>query len=242
MPSPSYFSILTADVRYDTGLSDFAKLLYSDITALCNRKGYCDATNDYFATQFGKSKRTISATVGALADAGYICIEVERDASNAVVARKIWVQANARAAAEKVQTPIEENFHRYREKLPDPMEENFYQYNRKNNTSKNNTPIVPKGDDGLFDEFWAAYPKHVAKQPARRAFDRLKPDRALLDKMLAALQWQTQSEQWTKDGARYVPNPATWLNARRWEDEPDGGPTPPKPSKPTKEERRYEHW
>lgn len=219
MQAPGYFSILTADVRYDERLSDFAKLLYSDITALCNKKGYCDATNDYFATQFGKSKRTISATVAALADAGYICIEVERDKNNAVTARKIWVQANARAAAEKVQTPIEENFHRYGEKLPDPMEKNFYQYNRKNNTSKNNTPIVPKGDDGLFDEFWAAYPKHVAKQPARRAFDRLKADRALLDKMLAALQWQKQSEQWTKDGGRYVPNPATWLNARRWEDE-----------------------
>lgn len=237
MPSPSYFSILTADVRYDTGLSDFAKLLYSDITALCNKKGYCDATNDYFATQFGKSKRTISATVGALADAGYICIEVERDTSNAVVARKIWVQANARAAAEKVQTPIEENFHRYREKLPDPMEENFYQYNRKNNTSKNNTPIVPKGDDGLFDEFWAAYPKHVAKQPARRAFERLKPDRALLDKMLAALQWQKQTESWQRDSGRYVPNPATWLNARRWEDEPEGSPKPP-----TKQEGSGRKW
>ena len=112
MQSPGYFSILTADVRYDERLSDFAKLLYSDITALCNKNGYCDATNDYFATQFGKSKRTISATVAALADAGYICIEVERDKNNAVTARKIWVQANARAAAEKVQTPIEENFHR----------------------------------------------------------------------------------------------------------------------------------
>ena len=239
MQSPGYYSILTADVRYDEQLSDFAKLLYSDITALCNKKGYCDATNDYFATQFGKSKRTISATVGVLADAGYICIEVERDEKGAVTTRKIWVQASARAAAEKVQTPIEENFHRYREKSPDPMEENFYQYNKKNNTSKNNTPIVPKGDDGLFDEFWAAYPKRVAKQPARRAFDRLKPDRALLDKMLDALRWQTQSEQWTKDGARYVPNPATWLNARRWEDEQEGSPTPPTPPK---EDRRYEHW
>ena len=115
MTQPSYFSILTADVRYDARLSDFAKLLYSDITALCNKKGYCDATNDYFATQFGKSKRTISATVTALADAGYITIEVERAANNEVICRKIWVQANARAAAEKVDTPIEENFHRYGE-------------------------------------------------------------------------------------------------------------------------------
>ena len=114
MTQSSYFSILTADVRYDPRLSDFAKLLYSDITALCNKKGYCDATNDYFATQFGKSKRTISATVTALADAGYITIEVERAANNEVICRKIWVQANARAAAEKVDTPIEENYQRGR--------------------------------------------------------------------------------------------------------------------------------
>lgn len=222
MTQPSYFSILTADVRYDERLSDFAKLLYSDITALCNKKGYCDATNDYFATQFGKSKRTISATVTALADAGYITIEVERAANNEVICRKIWVQANARAAMEKVDTPIEENFHRYGENLPDPMEENFQVLNRKNNTSKNNTPIVPKGDDGLFDAFWAAYPKHVAKKPARRAFDKLHADRALLDKLLTALDWQRRTESWQRDGGRYIPNPATWLNARRWEDEPDG--------------------
>lgn len=109
------------------------------------------------------------------------------------------------------------------------MEENFQVLNRKNNTSKNNTPIVPKGDDGLFDEFWAAYPKHVAKKPARRAFDRLKPDRALLDRMLDALKWQKQTDLWKRDGGQFIPYPATWLNARRWEDEPESAPEPPKP-------------
>lgn len=231
MPNPSYFSILTADVRYDVSLSDFAKLLYSDITALCNHRGYCNATNDYFATRFCKSKRTISATVTALADAGYILIEIERNEKNEILERKIWVQTNARATVEKAQIPIEENFHRYGENLPDPMEENFYIYNRKNNTSKNNTPIVPKEDDGLFDEFWSAYPKHVAQQPARKAFARLHPNRELLDKMLNALQWQKQTENWQRDGHRYVPNPATWLNGRRWEDEPEEQPpTSPQPS------------
>ena len=228
MEQPSYFSILTADVRYDARLSDFARLLYSDITALCNKHGYCTATNDYFAQIFGKSKRTISATMTTLANAGYIRVDIERDTGQTVLGRKIWVQANAQEAQEKVADPMEENFHRYRRNLPYPMEENF-QYIKENNTSKNNTPIAPRGEGELFDEFWAAYPKHVAKQPARKAWAKLKADADLLAKILAALEWQKREESWRREDGRYIPNPATWLNARRWEDEPGAEAAPDKP-------------
>lgn len=203
MEQPSYFSILTADVRYDKRLSDFARLLYSDITALCNKQGYCSATNDYFAQIFDKSRRTISATIASLAETGYIAIEIIRDGSNAVVTRKIWVQANAQKAAEQVSDPIEENFQDIKE----------------NNTSNNNNPHTPKGEDELFDQFWQAYPKRVAKKPARRAWDKLHVDNDLLAKILAALAWQKRSDDWQRDGGRYIPNPATWLNGGRWEDE-----------------------
>lgn len=203
MEQPSYFSILTADVRYDKRLSDFARLLYSDITALCNKQGYCSATNDYFAQIFDKSRRTISATIASLAETGYIAIEIIRDGSNAVVTRKIWVQANAQKAAEQVSDPIEENFQDIKE----------------NNTSNNNTPHTPKGEDELFDQFWQAYPKRVAKKPARRAWDKLHVDNDLLAKILAALAWQKRTDDWQRDGGRYIPNPATWLNGGRWEDE-----------------------
>ena len=203
MEQPSYFSILTADVRYDKRLSDFARLLYSDITALCNKQGYCSATNDYFAQIFDKSRRTISATIASLAETGYIAIEIIRDGSNAVVTRKIWVQANAQKAAEQVSDPIEENFQDIKE----------------NNTSNNNNPHTPKGEDELFDQFWQAYPKRVAKKPARRAWDKLHVDNDLLAKILAALAWQKRTDDWQRDGGRYIPNPATWLNGGRWEDE-----------------------
>ena len=43
----SYYSILPAVVRYDKDLTDKAKLLYSEITCLCNKEGYCFATNNY---------------------------------------------------------------------------------------------------------------------------------------------------------------------------------------------------
>ena len=80
--------------------------------------------------------------------------------------------------------------------------------------------------DPLFDQFWSAYPKKVAKEPAKKAFLKHKPDQALLDKMLDALQRYKRSDQWIRDGGQYIPNPATWLNQERWEDEiPTGGKT-----------------
>lgn len=99
---PSFYSILTADVRYDERLSFFARVLYSDITAMCNVKGYCSAGNEHFADKFKQSKRTVSGTIARLAELGYLRVEVIRDVGKTVVERRIWVQANAQEAMEKV--------------------------------------------------------------------------------------------------------------------------------------------
>jgi len=76
-------------------------------------------------------------------------------------------------------------------------------------------------DDGhrLFDLFWRAYPRKTHKKEARQAFTRLKPDRALVLEMVQALEWQQRQSEWTEDNGRFIPYPASWLQARRWEDE-----------------------
>lgn len=74
-----------------------------------------------------------------------------------------------------------------------------------------------------FAEFWAAYPKKVAKTAALKVWKRLKPSQELTRQMIAAIQTQKASEQWTREGGRFIPNPATWLNGGRWEDELTGG-------------------
>lgn len=88
--------------------------------------------------------------------------------------------------------------------------------NTKTNT-KNKTDT--KGLDKMFDRFWAAYPRRVNKQAARKAFDKLKPDENMMGIILRELDRQKHSQQWTKDGGQFIPHPATWLNGARWEDE-----------------------
>lgn len=78
-----------------------------------------------------------------------------------------------------------------------------------------------------FGRFWSAYPKKTGKGGAEKAFAKLNPDDPLLDAMLATLAWQVRQPGWIKDGGQFVPNPQTWLNQRRWEDErPSGGQQP----------------
>lgn len=81
------------------------------------------------------------------------------------------------------------------------------------------TPKPPAGVDARFEAFWSAYPKKVGPDAGRKAFLKRKPDDALLAEMLAAIAAQKKSEQWQSDGGKYIPNPATWLNQGRWQDE-----------------------
>lgn len=67
-----------------------------------------------------------------------------------------------------------------------------------------------------FDVFWSYYPKKVGKEAARRSWDKVKP---ILKDVLNALYWQKESDQWAKSNGQFIPNPATYLNQGRWQDE-----------------------
>jgi uncharacterized protein YdaU (DUF1376 family) len=75
------------------------------------------------------------------------------------------------------------------------------------------TNIKPLSD---FDMFWIAYPKKVGKEAARKAWAKANPELAMV---LNALEWQKISPQWFKNNGQYIPNPSTWINQHRWEDE-----------------------
>lgn len=72
MAEANYYAIIPANVRYDSELSDKAKLLYGEITALTNKEGYCWASNNYFAELYGVKVLCIKRNIKDLVDKGYL--------------------------------------------------------------------------------------------------------------------------------------------------------------------------
>ena len=115
------------------------------------------------------------------------------------------------------------------------MTDKRQQYNNNNNINNinkgTNNLSCPTDEDAWFEEFWRTYPRREAKKNALAAWKKLKVNPEMMSGIMAALRKQTGSEQWTREGGRYIPLPATWLNGRRWEDEitspaPSSAPAP----------------
>ena len=103
---------------------------------------------------------------------------------------------------------IEKNFHT-------PMEEKV----KDNNTGSNNTFNNTLEDIYPFEEFWKAYPKKKAKEAAKKAWAKLKPDETLGKTIITAVLGSANTTDWKKENGKYIPYPATYLNGKRWEDE-----------------------
>ena len=100
---PSFYSFLTADVRYDPRLKNHAdeKVLFSEITALSNKYGFCSASNDYFAKNYERPKPTISRWINHLKKLGYLKIEIVRKGKQ-IIGRKMFA----------ITTPVNANINR----------------------------------------------------------------------------------------------------------------------------------
>jgi hypothetical protein len=79
---PTYQVNIPAQVRFDRLLSAHAKLLYGEIKALCDKKGYCWATNRYLASLYGVKKETISYWLRQLKNRQLIRIQIIEELAN----------------------------------------------------------------------------------------------------------------------------------------------------------------
>lgn len=87
---PNYYAIIPANVRYDKSLAPNAKLLYGEITALCNHEGFCWASDTYFANLYGLSRERINRLIKKLKDQDHIYIVLETE--NNLTQRKIFLK------------------------------------------------------------------------------------------------------------------------------------------------------
>lgn len=80
-------------------------------------------------------------------------------------------------------------------------------------------PDRPAQDPPGFAAFWQAWPKKEAKAEALTRWKKIRPDPDTIQAILDAIPQQQAAKDWPRENWRYCPNPATWLNQRRWEDE-----------------------
>ena len=74
--NPNYYAVLPSDVRYSKNINPLEKLLYAEITCLSNYKGFCWATNNYFAKLYNRTSKSISRNLNNLARSNFIKIKV----------------------------------------------------------------------------------------------------------------------------------------------------------------------
>jgi hypothetical protein len=103
------------------------------------------------------------------------------------------------------------------------------------NNRKEPEPPTPKGESGellrlkpatgswmsRFYEFWAAYPKKVNKQVAMSVWRKLAPDEHITREIIASVNRRKATDEWIKEGGKYIMAPDRFLRGKRWEDQID---------------------
>lgn len=133
MEKPTYFSILTATVRYCPNIGDFERVLYSEISSLTHKWGFCTASNDYLGELYNKAPETISRSISKLVKAGHLVIQIDQKGNNP---RKIYLAETAHLLT-KTSTPLDENVNR-------PLDENVKHNNTSNNNKLNKAKRSPR--------------------------------------------------------------------------------------------------
>ncbi|MCA9496797.1 MAG: helix-turn-helix domain-containing protein [Nanoarchaeota archaeon] len=140
--TPHYYAVIPANVRYSKNITPNAKLLYGEITCLCNAKGYCYASNNYFADLYGVSKISISKWINSLVDEGFIQSVINyKKGSKEILNRHITLVIH----------PIKENFNT-------PIKENFKENITSNNITSVNKRNIKEREHDFINEVYEMFP------------------------------------------------------------------------------------
>lgn len=86
-------------------------------------------------------------------------------------------------------------------------------------TTNQTPPKSPKGDHVRFDDFYLAYPRKTARVQALKAWNKLKPNYDLINRILDDISQRIAAGAFDTNDKTHIPHPATYLNGRRWDDE-----------------------
>ena len=144
MEKPNYYGILPANVRYDKELKPMEKILFTEISSLTSKEGYCYAKNSYFAELYDVHKNTVGNWINNLVKRGYLksVIIYEKGTKN-IQERRLYITTPTNEKTDtsinkKIDTCQSKNLEGINKKIDTPINEKI----EDNNTSINNTSLL----------------------------------------------------------------------------------------------------
>jgi hypothetical protein len=219
----SYFAVIPANVRYDEDLTPNAKLLYGEITALCNEKGYCWASNSYFADLYRVNKNTISVWIKQLATKGFISTEIiYKEGTKEIMHR--YIRICGEGTMNNMGTPTHEN-------KGTPTLKNMEDNNTLiNNTLINNTvnkkrdinTLTKKAIEQEFEALWKLYPRKEGKKNALNSYIKARKEgKTTYAEVEKGIERYIEYIKARKKDKELIKHGSTWFNQHAWTDEYD---------------------
>ena len=168
------------------------------ISSLCAEKGYCYASNKYFAELFYTTEETISRKIKLLEEKQYINIEYEKRGCQ-VKLRKLRLTKISIDDYQKYQSTIDKN-----------VKEN----NISNNNTSNNNIYKQK-----FEELWKMYPNKKGKENAYKSFIKAIKDGTDIEIIKQGIEKYNEYIKNKKIEDQYIKHGSTWFNQKCWEDD-----------------------
>lgn len=220
-----YLAIIPSVVRYDKELKPNEKLLYGEISALMDAKGFCWATNKYFAELFDVTPETVSRWIAHLIEKGYAKSKIIYDEDGkTILQRKLWVflpvvedddpidKKINRGIDKKINTPIDE-------KINTPIDKKIKENVTSNELTSNKEITKESQLENDFEELWKLYPRKAGKAKAfksyKSAIKQGTTNEQIRQGILNYIQWIKEH----KTQPEYIKHGSTFFNERCWNDE-----------------------
>lgn len=141
----TYYTILPAEIRLDKRLLPYERLLFSEILALSNKKGYCYATNAYFSKIYGVSTVSVSSWISKLVKYGYISRIYEYKANTKMIERrKLYIKEDFMTYKSGLKAPLKGDF---KQGIKGGFKDNNINMN---NINMNNRQTTKRKKDGTY--------------------------------------------------------------------------------------------
>ncbi len=211
------FTILQNGMLRDPRLSLKTKGLFA---VMLSKPGSWEFSIAALSREVGAGKDAIRTSLQELIDAGYLERDKQSHDGGGKFGGSVYV-LHEESASPLAGFPTTVEPTTVEPSTAEPTQEN---------TEYSNPPIAPQGGRRArttpkaapewkperFEGFWRFYPRGEKKQAAILAWDRLRPDDALIDEIARALRRQKASEDWLRGIA--IPYASTYLNQQRWTD------------------------